>query len=472
MTLLDALRTQYKSLPRPVRKAIAAASHLLPLEMKYGSTYAETRKLIARNENDAQACAKFVTENLSKVLTSSRDHSSYYQTLFGKLGLFQEPDFAFSFDDFSKLPVLEKDIVRENLDALATVNLDTLDMVTTSGSSGAPMKFYLEKTRSVIEWAFLLHTWSQIGFHPSMTRAALRGFEISDVENQPWEYEAGLKELRLSPFHMNQKWLPKYAELIKKQKICFLHGYPSAIEILAKYALSENDPEFRTQIKGAILTSEALYEHQAKKIKEAFPNIQLVSFYGQSEKVLLATSDPDDVSVFRFNPSYGYAELISETGEPVTKPGETGRIVGTGLQFKALPFIRYDTGDVAELVEPASAENGFALIVKNIKPRRGQEFLIGANSEVISIAALNIHSDNYNAVEEFVIEQKEVGLVDLLCRLAPDKTEQDARNFADELARKTSGALEFNLRVVQEIPAGARGKRHWLRQSLDISSFQ
>lgn len=471
MSFIDLMRTKYKSLPMPARRLVAAIVFLAPDRLKYGKRYSQTLQTISDTSGNARAAAGYVQERLRSVVSICAEKSSYYHPQLSRCGLTTSSDGNFDFAKFSELPILDKDLVRENLETIATIPLENLDMVTTSGSSGVPMKFYLDKTRSVVEWAFLVNAWSEIGFRPSMKRAALRGFEISNVDAKPWEYEPGLKELRLSPFHMNDHWLEKYVSLIEDYGIEFLHGYPSAIEILSKYVLKSGLTRFANRIKGAILTSEAVYAHQAEIIKTAFPNIKLLSFYGQSEKVLFATSSPDDIMEFRFNSAYGFPELVDNSGLPITKAGQRGRIVGTGLQFTGLPFLRYDTGDVADLVEPATAENGYQLRVRNITPRRGQEHLVGKNNELISIAALNLHSDAYNAVDQFVIEQTLAGEATIKCVLAAGKTEEDAQKFAAEFGRKTKGSLIFNLIIQDDIPAGARGKRHWLRQSLNLSEL-
>jgi phenylacetate-CoA ligase len=41
---------------------------------------------------------------------------------------------------------------------------------------------------------------------------------------------------------------------------------------------------------------------------------------------------------------------VDDGGGPVVEPGASGRIISTGLLFPGMPFIRYDTGDKAQLV--------------------------------------------------------------------------------------------------------------------------
>jgi hypothetical protein len=98
-----------------------------------------------------------------------------------------------------------------------------------------------------------------------------------------------------------------------------------------------------------------------------------------------AVSDPTGPEIYRFNPLYGYTEMVDDDGRSVTEPGQSGRIVSTGLIFRGMPLLRYDTGDTAELIEVASAENGWRMAVGRITPKQGNEWLVGRTGVLISV---------------------------------------------------------------------------------------
>ena len=59
----------------------------------------------------------------------------------------------------------------------------------------------------------------------------------------------------------------------------------------------------------------------------------VLKHFGQSERVLMAASMPDDERYF-FWPQYGHFELVDQDGNAVTTPGVLGEIVGTGTTIK------------------------------------------------------------------------------------------------------------------------------------------
>ena len=144
------------------------------------------------------------------------------------------------------------------------------------------------------------------------------------------------------------------------------------------------------------LVSEALLVNQLKIIQQAFPQAMIVPFYGMSEKVSFAGALINNIEIYDFEPLYGYTELLDENNVPIRKIGIRGRIVSTGFISTSMPMLRYDTEDEAELVELPSKKNHYRLRVKNIHPRRTQEFIVSSDNALISMTSLNLHSKEYS----------------------------------------------------------------------------
>src|SRR5205823_310786 len=70
------------------------------------------------------------------------------------------------------------------------------------------------------------------------------------------------------------------------------------------------------------------------------------SWYGSHEfNGFVAGTLPGSVR-YAFNPLLVHIEVVDDRGRPVT-PGELGRLVLTDLNNWVMPFVRYDTGDIA-----------------------------------------------------------------------------------------------------------------------------
>lgn len=468
---IDVLRGMYVSIPVPVRKKVAPLLALIPAEAKYGGTYKKFRSLISASENNPALIREYQNKKLKELVALSVAHSPYYRDLVKKAGIELHNEAVINVDMLSNFEILKKDILRDNVEQLLTVPRGALSEISTSGSSGKPLCFYLDKDRSVKEWAFIHHIWSKAGYRASDKRAVLRGVHIDNVDNRPWEYEPALRELRLSPFHLTDQNIKDFLEQISKRHIKYLHGYPSALNLISKYILRDGW-DYADQIKGIFPISESLFLYQRKSLREAFQNSKILPFYGLSEKVAIAGEVDGRVDVYDFEPLYGITELVDENGEAVKTPGKRGRIVSTGLLNMGMPLIRYDTEDEAELVQAPEFSNSFRLRVKNIRSRWGQEFVVGKNGELVSIAAINIHSNAYAWIREFQFFQKIRGIVDV-CIVAKDGVDRlMLEDFVKEIQEKVGGSIKFILKQVDKIERNNRGKSKFILQKLNLDDFR
>ena len=78
-----------------------------------------------------------------------------------------------SLDDLKKLPIIDKQVVMENLDEMCTkpVTGRDVDFISTGGTSGMPLHFYINANRSSIEYAYLTVSWERIGYKVGMPMA-------------------------------------------------------------------------------------------------------------------------------------------------------------------------------------------------------------------------------------------------------------------------------------------------------------
>lgn len=438
---------------------------MLPISMRFGNTYNKFRKDIQISKTNPEFVKEYQERKLREIMVMCEENSSYYTTLFQNV--FNKKARNWSINDLKSLPIMSREDVREHCDDLLTRDKDNLDMVTTSGSSGEPLKFYLDKERSAKEIAFVHTVWSGAGFCLKDQRAVLRGVHIQKVDEKPWEYDSALNELRLSPFHITEENLNLYLGLIEKYKVSFLGGYPSAITSLAALALKK---KWRRPacFRGIFPISEPIHKHQRNIIAEAFGGVPVLLYYGMSEKVAFAGECLQQEDLYEFEPLYGITELINEEGVCVETPGTRGRIISTGLISLGMPLLNYDTGDTAELVESASYDNCYRMKVRNIKPRRSQDILVGNNGALISLAAINIHSQNYNNVREFQFYQEREGRVVVRAVPSANKTVEDVSLFVNEIQSKVGNAIFFELEMVSEIATNSRGKKRAIDQRLEV----
>ena len=471
MQKLDRLRGLYVRSPGWVKRITSPALALVPIQLRYGATYRRFRQDIRRSESDADFVAQYQIHRLRSLVQSCIEYSPYYRELFRKVYGSIPSIEDYSFADLQRLPLLEKDTIREDPESFLVKDRSEMDIVSTSGSSGKPLRFYLDKNRSVKEWAFINHLWSRIGYQPGQRRAVMRGVLINNVDVDPWEFDPAMNELRLSPFHLTPKIMDLYLGLIQRYKITYLHGYPSAIYILAKHAQNVGWG-YGVNLRGVLTISETLFSFQRGFLSKLFPNARILPFYGMSEKVAIAGEVLGEPDLYEFEPLYGFAELVNGHGQPVMEPGQPGRIVATGFLCTGMPLLRYDTGDEAVLGCLPGVDNCYRLRVRNIRSRWAQEFLVSKQGALVSMAAINIHSPVYSSIQEFQFYQDTPGLALVRIIPIPGKTSADFTPFVKEIMEKTGAGIDLQVQLVDQLAQNSRGKRPFIDQHIDHHLYQ
>ena len=304
---------------------------------------------------------------------------------------------------------------------------------------------------------------------PDTWRAMFRGWHIPEVDTQPFEIEFGLREMRISVFHLSEDLMARYAQELERRGIVFLQGYPSAIATFAAFLIRQDVP-MRHRIQGVMLHSEPTYSEFRRTISRGFPQARLIPFYGLSEKCAFGTEVEGRPGLYEMDPLYGFTELLDEVGAPITDPGQIGRVVSTGLQFTGMPFIRYDTGDEATLAELPERGNGYRLRIANIVPRRAHDFFLSRGNHFIPATSLAMADDDLRFVTDYQFEQHTPGEVLMRVVLAAGAPPHTLDAYVRLVTERAAGGLSFVPEVVRSIPLSGRGKRKFLIQHLDIAA--
>ena len=465
MQYLDRLRGYYVRAPRWVHSTGGLVLSALPPKLLYGRTFREVQADVERSEWDAA----FVEQRVRSSLATLWEHArvtTYYRELVESAHVDKLTP-----ETLDRLPILEKETVKRRARDMLSKPLAEMDEVSTGGTSSMiPLTFYLDKNRSVREWAFLTHVWQRCGYELG-DRLAVLGYRgvthVSKPSSVPWSWEPGTRELRLSPMRMVPPVMDEYLAQIRRFRINFIYGYPSAIAILAAHAADagwSRPPAF----KGILLMSESIRPFQRQLIRDGFGDVSVMAGYGLSEKVAIAGEIPGEPDVYEFEPLYGLVELVDETGAVINEPGKQGRLIGTGFVSLGMPMIRYDTGDLAVAVRHPAAENCWRLRVRNITSRHCQDYLVTREGGLIAHTVLYPHN---TFVRECQFIQEQPGVALLRVVLAPGADPAQLATLQRKIEDRADGLMSVQLEAVAEIPLTPRGKRVLVDQRLDLRRY-
>ncbi len=446
-----------------VKQMLRPVYYRLPAKVCYGPQFAPTLNLLKESEHWSEdRLREFQITKLRAMLRHCAKNVPYYRRLFREVGF--DPETVRDVSDLCALPLLDKETVRANLKDLLAENIRPCDMLyfTTGGSTGVPLGVYNLRHAGGRERAFMLTQWARVGFDYHEKRAMLRGWVVKSKRR--WQYEASERAFVFSNFHMTAENVAEYARVMREKRIPYLHSYPSAVIDFARHLKDQSIEPPRFNV--VLASSENLYAGQREFI-ESFYGARLYSWYGHTEDLILA-GECEASNYYHIFPEYGVAEVIKEDGSPATSEGEAGELVGTSLDNFAMPLVRYRTDDWAVIGPSACACGRPYRLLKETRGRWHQDMLVGKLDNLISITALNLHSDVFDNARQIQFHQREKGKVELRIKRGPGYTDRDSRRILHALGEKIGDTMEIELSFAEEIPLSPRGKYRFVVQELQI----
>lgn len=435
--------------------------------------YYRLGKNFRKNYNFLQASQFWTKDELTKyqlmklreLIHHSYNTVPYYKKLFDKKGI--SPFDIEDFEDMKKIPYLTKEIVQNNLDDLLSNKYDknNLQYITTGGSTGIPTGFYIDRKHDRdMEWSFVSSMWSRVGYDPKKINRTiyLRG-------NIPTTgiYEYKNNSLILSSYHLTEKNMKEYIDLIKKYKPHFIQAYPSSIYLLSDFLNNKKVTLRIPSLKAVLCASENLYDFQRESIQNAF-NVRVYSFYGHTEHACIG-GECEKSRDYHIHPEYGYTELINEFGQEVQYENEVGEIIATGFINYAMPFIRYKTADLAVNTNSICSCGRNYKLIKKIEGRQQEQIitLSGAKVAMTSIIFAQ-HFKAFGKIKTMQLVQNEIGKVTVKIVENEKLDGLDIDEVISKMENACNGYLKVDVEIVNNIERTSRGKHKFLIQNLSV----
>lgn len=447
----------YERLPDGLKRALGLGWRLLPRRWRWGRRYVEFRRLTEEAESwSVEQIQEYQLKQLRQVLIQADNYCPFYQQRFARAGF--RPELVRDFDDLRDCPLLTKQDLQQHLPQLVSTARPASQRlyVTTGGSTGVPVGFYLEKGVSrPKEQAFLEAMWRRAGYFDGARLAVIRGHVISSqASGRIACYDATRDWLLLSSYHLTSARLPEYLEELERFKPDLLHVYPSAALQLAEY-LERSGQSWRLPLRALLCGSERLTLPQKRLLERVF-KCRVYRWYGHAERVVLA-GEGRHSELFYFWPAYGYVEFGPPDADGLCE------IIGTSFHNLVMPLIRYRTGDYARLADPRTdGDLEFPWPAVSDVAGREAEFLVSATGRRISLTALNMHDAIFDHLYAVQFYQDTPGQAEF--RYVPGPQFDRGRLPAIEarLRQKLGDDFQITLREVTETEKTARGKHRWL----------
>jgi phenylacetate-CoA ligase len=437
----------------------------MPLRLRAPAVYWETLELLQQSQYwDQDRLLEYQLNQLRRMLDHCAANVPYYRKLFHQIGF--DPSRLKDASDIACIPTLDRQTVTSNVNDLLAENIPPSKRFyyTTGGTMGKPLGLYGLREAGWREGAFMETQWTRIGFKRNRLRAMLKGAVVKNGSH--FRYDPREHAVLFSNFHMTSEVVAGYASVMKKEKIPYLHTYPSAALDFANILKDAGiaPPRF----EAILLGSENFYPGQREAI-EAFYGCRIFSWYGHSENTVLA-GECEKSQNYHVFPEYGFAEVLNDEGNTVRGEGEAGELVGTTLYNPVMPLIRYRTGDWAVLGPKTCTCGRNYRLLKETRGRWLQEMLIGKLDNRISMTALNMHSSIFDNVSQFQFYQRQRGKVELRLVPKPSYSSRDTKAILTAFGEKMGDTVDIKLVLVNELPLTERGKFRFIIQDLPRSN--
>lgn len=450
-----------------IQKPIKRIYYNIPYESRLGNEFINTYKFLQESQwRNREQHQEYQMMQIQKLLKHAYENVPYYTRIFNERGL--RPKDIQNFNDLRQLPYLTKDIIRENLDDLVSVNYgkEQIKYVTTGGSTGVPMGFYVQKkVAGAREWAFMTTQWTRVGYNINKRNrcVVLRG----NIPNKGIAEYKGLN-LILSSYLLTEQNAKEYINLIEIFQPDFIQAYPSSIIILSDFILQNNIKLNLKQLKSILCGSENIYDFQRKNIEKAF-GARVYSWYGHSEQCCLA-GECERSNYYHIFSEYGYSEIISNNGQEVKKEGEIGEIVATGFNNYVMPFIRYKTCDMAINTNAKCSCGREYRLIKRIEGRKQEYFFDGKGNKI----TFTCSDDALWRVKQKIIAyqyvQNEYGKVILRVECRNKLSDEDIAVIKKDFY-EFYPTLRIEINIVSHIERTVSGKFKYLVQNITKNSL-
>lgn len=382
---------------------------------------------------------------IRKLLTESYANVPYYTDLFNKIKFNPIRDFN-TLSDLSRIPVLSKKVAKENRDKLINPNYVNFSFpLRTSGSTGEPFEVHVTYDAWAVEQAMVWRHWSWGGYKLRDQMAIVRSY--SPKLGEPLIKHDSIRNFTYySPFHLNDEKLSIYLNDMIQRHTKVLRGYPSSIFTLAEF-VNRTKTEI-PELKMILTASEVLSDLERSFIENVFKT-EVSNHYGLAEVCVMMGDCEKHQGLHNYD-DYGYLELLP-TGE-----GSQLSVVGTNLHNLAMPLIRYETGDLAELTEkPCSCSRTFQTI-KNISGRKDTCIKTPENYKIPTVNFYTMF-EGMLKIKKWQIIQREINTIEVIVH-SDEAPESFLPELEAALRQRIPTSMHINIKINKQFVRVNEGK--------------
>jgi phenylacetate-CoA ligase len=402
---------------------------------------------------------KLQNKKLRALIKHAYENVPYYHNIFRRLNL--RPEDIKTKDDLDKLPILTKKDIRKNLPNLLAANLPKSRFMErySSGSTGEPLKYYLDTEAYSYGWAQTFRCWGWAGFevgdpYIKVSLNPRTNFikKIQDrVMNCTYIYASA---------DIDESTFQSYLKIMEGAKPKIIRGYASSMYLFARF-MEQQGLTFSSSLNAVMTTGETLFTHWRELIESSF-NVDVYDGYGAEGTPMAFECEEhsyhkcDETAIIEFL-----------RGDQHVSIGEMGEIVVTNLDNYAMPLIRYKVGDVGKPAENYCPCGRGLSIIESIEGR-DTDIIVTPKGGFLVVHFFTILFEYIEGVTQFQVVQEKIDKLKINIVKNEKFTEKDFNHIVSWIKKHAGEEMNIDIEFADSIPPTKSGKRRFVISKVPI----
>jgi len=403
--------------------------------------YAQLTELLATQAMTPEQVLQKQQQDLRAIVRYAVENTVFYRERFGA------PD-----GDFSMLPILRKDEVRQHIGDMLSRDADpsTTPLGHTGGSTGNPLAFYYNEAKHELMRAGMMRSYMMAGWQPGEKILNFWGARLDTMAGgifggTRWgDFVAA--ETTLPAQQVSDDKLQAWADFLLRYRPVLLQGYATILAALARFVL-ERRLTVPASLIGVFSTAEVLDDAHRALIEQAF-GCKVFNQYGSREI-------PNIACECRHGNMHVFTDMVH-------LESIDDNLIITSLTNRLMPMIRYENGDSGRLKEGDCA-CGSPFPLMEMGMCRQNDLILTPGGRRIHPSYFNRLLTGLSGIEQFQVIQQVPERLVLNVVTAPETLAPALQTSLQEAIRRDLDArITLELNSVAAIERTASGKHRFV----------
>ncbi len=372
----------------------------------------------------------------------------FYRSLYKSHGL--TADSVSGTEDLRKLPILEKAIARDQQKAMISeaFRKGSLPLQSTSGTTGTPITVPFTIDGLAFQWAIWWRHKSRFGLKPDDKHLSFTGKSMVPAKQKKppyWRHDIFGHRVCLSVYHISDLTVQPILEYLNSKSFAYFTGASSGMYTLSN-ALEKNGLHLINKPKMIVSGADLLLPKFSESFERNF-GAAVTEQYGMVE--FAANMAKCEKGNFHTDFECGYIESIPIENTPFHK------LILTGWGNPAMPFIRYEVGDLAIPMKAPCPCGRQSASYKSIDGRLEDFIVTPDGRRLMGMNQVLQYAEN---AKEIQIYQEREDLVEF--RIIPGENfgDSDKEALAREFTKRAGSGVAISFKVVDTLDRSSSGK--------------